>query len=49
MIGDSHWTIDRGEDVADLLLHEIAEACAASRAGLDGLEDAIGGGDADVG
>ena len=26
MIFDNDWTVDRGEDVADLLLHEIAEA-----------------------
>ena len=41
--------IDGGEDAADFLLDQIAQARAVARLRLDGGDDAVGGGDADVG
>ena len=49
MMGDRDRPIDGGEDATDFLLHEIAQARAVARLCRDGGDDAVGGGDADVG
>src|SRR5688572_20490064 len=41
--------IDGIEDFADLVLHEIAQALATPSTSSDGVDDALGRGDADVG
>src|SRR5262249_59524204 len=46
---DRHRPVDGSEDALDYRLHEVAQAGAIARLRLDGGDDAIGGGDADVG
>src|SRR6185295_10806190 len=46
--GDHNRQVDRGKNVADFLLDQVAQAGAVACPGLDGGDDAVGGGDADV-